>query len=628
MAQQPERVTGEVRRRKPLLSTSQILLMDLGFFGVWYSFGMEQTAVNPLFGFLHVDPVWLPLLNFAGSLTNIFFQPLLGVASDGTWHERFGRRRPFFVIGAVGAGICLFLFPFSAFVWMAVILMWLLDTTNHTTIESYRAFIADKAPSSQLIRSFLTAAAFSGFGVALANFSMWFFKQVIVGTFASGIPYFMLAAFALGAICVIGSIIVAAVSTPELPPSAARGTLLENREKFSPRMAVKEYAHAVKDMPAGMHVVGAFYIFQWFAFFVFWQYETFSVAKSVYHTTEANPALYANAVALTGLLNVAYNVFAILFALPLIALARRIGAKWVHSLCLCAAGLCLFFLFPHISNPILIFVPTIGLGLAWAGMMSVPMILVASMVPAERMGIYFGIVNTMQVTPTLVESVLFGFVYGHFLGGDPEHAIMFAGAFFVIGGLIVPFVRVGRPEEQSDHLPLSGRHMRHLKVAQVLDMPMAAAVEILRQGPQRWLPDFTMLAGAPITVLHVEEGGLHLPIEVQVDLGALVQVDGTAQLPIQWEAVEHPWLYPRVLGFIRVQDNHGRAELRFDARYVPPGGRLGWTLDRLMLGQVGRATLRDFFVRMSDRITHGPDPEISIPEGRPTTDALGGQAPA
>jgi len=369
-------------------------------------------------------------------------------------------------------------------------------------------------------------------------------------------------------------------------------------------------------------VLGAFYLFQWFAMFVFWQYESFSVARSVFHTTYHSP-LYAHAVALTGLLNAAYNVFAILVSLPLIALARKIGAKWVHGICLSAAGVCLFFFFPHISSPVLIFLPMLGVGMAWAGMMSVPMILTASLVPQHRYGIYFGIVNTMQVTPTLIESIIFGPIFAHLLGGDPRNAIMFAGVFFVIGGCIVPFVRVPRPEEESDHMPLNWQ-VRHIKLARILDIPTAAAVEVLQEGPQRWLPDFAPLDGAPTTELQIEEAGIQFPIQVRLEVGALVQLDATATLPIQWEAVDHPWLYPRLLGFLRVQDKNGSAELRFDARYIPPGGRVGWAIDRMVLGAIGRATLRRFFIRVTEQITGASESGPGVRSGHP----LGGEAPA
>ena len=147
-----------VVRTKSLMTMRQILLMNLGFFGIQYSFGMQQTAINPIYSMLGADPEELPLLNLAGPITGLFIQPLIGAMSDRTWIEKGffrGRRRPFFLIGAIGCAVCLFLFPFVWAVWMAVLLLWLLDASNNTAMEPYRAFIADRLPPSQLAKGFL-----------------------------------------------------------------------------------------------------------------------------------------------------------------------------------------------------------------------------------------------------------------------------------------------------------------------------------------------------------------------------------------------------------------------------------------------------------------------------------------
>src|SRR5918911_1686079 len=167
--------------RKPPLTTRQILLMNFGFLGIQYSFGMQQTAVNPIFGFLHASTGVLPLLNLAGPITGLFIQPLIGALSDRTWSPRWGRRKPFFVVGAVGCSLCLFLYPFVAALWMAVLLLWLLDASNNTAMEPYRAFLADKLPSSQLAAGFLTQSFFTGFGITLANLSLFVFQIIITG---------------------------------------------------------------------------------------------------------------------------------------------------------------------------------------------------------------------------------------------------------------------------------------------------------------------------------------------------------------------------------------------------------------------------------------------------------------
>jgi maltose/moltooligosaccharide transporter len=142
-------------RQKPLMDMRQILLMNLGFFGIQYSFGMQQTAVNPIYNYLGANPHDLPLLNLAGPVTGLLIQPLIGALSDRTWSPRWGRRKPFFIVGAIGCSVCLFLFPFVAALWMAVLLLWLLDVSNNTAMEPYRAFIADRLPPSQLAKGFL-----------------------------------------------------------------------------------------------------------------------------------------------------------------------------------------------------------------------------------------------------------------------------------------------------------------------------------------------------------------------------------------------------------------------------------------------------------------------------------------
>ncbi|GMA18414.1 MFS transporter [Arsenicicoccus piscis] len=142
-----------VVRAKPLMSMRQILLMNLGFFGIQYSFGMQQTAINPIYTYLGASPEELPLLNLAGPITGLLIQPMIGAWSDRTWHPRWGRRKPFFIVGAIGCSICLFLFPFVSAIWMAALLLWLLDASNNTAMEPYKAFIADRLPPRSSLRA-------------------------------------------------------------------------------------------------------------------------------------------------------------------------------------------------------------------------------------------------------------------------------------------------------------------------------------------------------------------------------------------------------------------------------------------------------------------------------------------
>src|SRR6185369_12641391 len=196
---------------KPRLSFAQIINMNVGFFGIQYSFGLQQSAVNPIYDFLGATPDQLPLLNLAGPVTGLLIQPLIGAMSDKTWHPRFGRRKPYFFVGAVFCSLCLFFYPFSSTLWMAVGLLWILDAANNTAMEPYRAFIADKLPVKQRALGFLTQSFFTGFGITLANLSLYFFQQWITGYSITvsgnrGIPYWVFGSFFVGAVCSIASV--------------------------------------------------------------------------------------------------------------------------------------------------------------------------------------------------------------------------------------------------------------------------------------------------------------------------------------------------------------------------------------------------------------------------------------
>jgi maltose/moltooligosaccharide transporter len=441
----------ESPQRKPFMNTRQIILMNFGFFGIQYSFGMQQTAINPIFGFLNASPENLPLLNLAGPITGLLIQPIIGALSDRTWSPRWGRRKPFFLIGAIGCAICLFLFPFVAALWMAVLLLWILDASNNTAMEPYRAFIADKLPSSQLAKGFLTQSFFTGFGITLANVSLFVFQKLITGGTEAGIPYWVFGSFMLGAVCSIGSVLISVLSTPEIPPTAAELAALRAK-KGGLFAAIAEIASAVRAMPLAMHKLGLVYMFQWYALFIYWQYVSLSIAESVWDSGPENEALYSEAVGWTGLINGFYNIVTFSSAFFLVGLAKKHGAKWVHSACLLLAAVGLLA-FPHISNQYLLFVPMIGFGIAWASIMGVPYIMVVAMVPKARYGVYMGIVNMMIVVPMLIETVTFGQIYKRFLGSDPGNAIMFAGALLLLSSIAMLWVKQPAAEHESAELP-------------------------------------------------------------------------------------------------------------------------------------------------------------------------------
>lgn len=442
---------------KPRLSFSQIINMNVGFFGIQYSFGLQQSAVNPIYDFLGATPDQIPLLNLAGPVTGLLIQPLIGALSDKTWHPRFGRRKPYFFIGALFCSICLFLYPFSSTLWMAVGLLWVLDAANNTAMEPYRALIADKLPSDQHATGFLTQSFFTGLGITLANVSLFFFQKNIHGEHGR-IPYWVFASFFLGSVCSIASVSWSIYKTPEIPPTdeelkklkANKGGLLE---------PLKEIASSIKHMPKVMWQLALVYLFQWYALFCYWQNASKSIAQSVWKTTPVlNKALYEEAVGWTGLVNGWYNVATFLSAFALVGLARRYSPKLVHVICLMMAGVGLL-IFPHIENKYLLFAPMTGFGIAWASMMGVPYLMVVNNIPKERYGVYMGIINMMIVIPMILQNITFGFVLKHFLGNDPGKAITFAGIFLLLASFATMLIKSNKVDIEIDvTVNMSGAH--------------------------------------------------------------------------------------------------------------------------------------------------------------------------
>jgi len=435
--------------------------MNVGFFGIQYSFGLQQTAVNPLYTFLHARPEQLPLLNLAGPMTGLLIQPLIGALSDKTWHPRWGRRKPYFLIGAIFCSLCLFAFPFSSALWMAVGLLWILDAANNTAMEPYRAFIADKLPAKQRALGFLTQSFFTGLGITLANVSLYFFQKTITGETKtddgqSGIPYWVYGSFFVGAFCSITSVLWSVTKTPEIPPTAEELSALRAEKKnfFTPFI---EIISAIKDMPKTLWQLGLVYLFQWYAMFCYWQFISHSIAKSVWHTSaETNKALYEEAVGWTGLVNGFYNVVTFLSAFSLVWLAKKFSAKKVHVVCLACAAISLFII-PHIENKYFLFAPMIGFGVAWASMMGVPYIMVVGSIPKERYGVYMGIINMMIVVPMILQTLSFGYIYKNFLGDSPSNAITFAGALLLIASLATTLIKVAKTETEIA-MPVSAGH--------------------------------------------------------------------------------------------------------------------------------------------------------------------------
>ncbi len=431
--------------------------MNVGFFGIQYSFGLQQSAVNPIYDFLGANPDEIPFLNLAGPLTGLIIQPIIGAISDKTWLPKMGgRRKPFFFIGAIVCSIALFLFPFSSALWMAAGLLWLLDAGNNTAMEPYRAFIADKLNPDQQPTGFQAQSFFTGFGQTLANVSLFIFPMIFIGKTGS-LPTWVYASFFLGAVCSIGSVWWSGKTTKEIPPTDEELTEMKKEplNVFSPFIDIIK---AIKYMPKVMWQLALVYLFQWYALFCYWQNSSKSIAQSVWKTSpQQDIKLYEQAVSWTGLVNGWYNIVTFLCAFGLVYFAKKYSPKLVHFGCLVLAAIGLL-LFPHIEYRYLLFPAITGFGIGWASMMGIPYLMVVSDIPKERYGVYMGLINMMIVIPMFIQTLTFGYIMKNFLNNDSRNAITFAGVFLLIAASATLLIQSKKSDLNEIDIPMSGGH--------------------------------------------------------------------------------------------------------------------------------------------------------------------------
>ena len=419
---------------KPSLSFWQIFNMNVGFLGIQYSFGLQQTAINPIFLYLGAPEDMLPILNIAGPVTGLIVQPIIGALSDKTWSLKWGRRKPYFLIGALLGSICLFMFPHSPVLWFAVGLLWILDVGNNVAMEPYRAFVGDKLPEKQLSLGYQMQSLFCGLGTLLATGSILLFQYLFgeEADVAGTIPQWIYYSFYIGAILSLTTILWSVFKTPEIAPSEAELKEINKIKTLSLlNKMVKpfiEISDAVKEMPKFMWKIGAVYLFQWYALFVYWQFSTPLFMKTMgYSISEAGSQSAA--------MSLTYNTTTMLIALILVPLTLRFGNKKMYAMSLLGTALALFCI-PFITDPLLVLIPMILFGIGWAAMMGIPYTMVSKIVPQERRGVYMGILNMMIVIPMGIETLTFGPIYKYLLSDNAVFAMLFAGAFFAIAALL------------------------------------------------------------------------------------------------------------------------------------------------------------------------------------------------
>lgn len=420
--------------------------MNVGFLGIQYSFGLQQTAINPIFLYLGAPEEMLPILNIAGPVTGLVVQPIIGAMSDKTWSPRWGRRKPYFLIGAVIGSLCLFAFPTSPVLWFAVGLLWLLDVGNNMAMEPYRAFVGDKLPEKQLSLGYQMQSLFVGAGILLANGSIILFQYLLSDQsleVAGEIPKWLYYSFYIGGILSITTILWSVLKTPEIPPTTEElAEINHNRALPLGKRIAKPFAEigsAIREMPLFMWKLGAVYVFQWYALFIYWQYITPLFKLTLNYSTSQAAAQAAK-------MSTTYNIVTMLVALALVPLTLRFGGKKIYALSLVGTGIALLTI-PYISDPYLVLLPMILFGIGWAAMMGIPYTMVSKVVPQERRGVYMGILNMMIVIPMGIETLTFGPIYKYLLGGNAVNAIIFAGLFFIIAAVLALRLNVSKYNE-------------------------------------------------------------------------------------------------------------------------------------------------------------------------------------
>ncbi|MBC3884240.1 MFS transporter [Undibacterium griseum] len=426
---------------KPLLSFWQIVNMNVGFFGIQFSFGLQQSSMSPIYKYLGADEASLPYLWLAGPMTGLIVQPIIGAMSDRTV-SRWGRRTPYFLIGALLCSLGLLFMPFSQTLWMAAGLLWILDAANNVTMEPYRAFVSDKLDSRQHSLGFLTQSAFTGLGQTLAYLTPSLLVLLGMNKDAVNshhIPHIVIAAFLIGAIFSAVSILWTLKTTKEIPLTAEQLTTIRNKPAGW-QATLDEIVVAVREMPLTMKQLAVVKLFQWYGMFCYWQYIMLSLGRTIFSTNDPASPGFREAGLLNGQLGAFYNLIAFIAAFALVPLTRRIGPKITHALCLTCAGIAMLSI-PSIHTPGLLFIPMIGIGLAWASIMGNPYVMLAGCIPAERTGVYMGIFNMFIVIPMIIQIFTLPLYYNRLLAGNPENVVRLAGGLLICAALAVTLVR-------------------------------------------------------------------------------------------------------------------------------------------------------------------------------------------
>jgi maltose/moltooligosaccharide transporter len=432
------------------LSFWQIWNMSFGFLGIQFGFALQGGNMSRIFQTLGATEDSIPMLWIAAPLTGLIVQPIIGYLSDRTWHPKLGRRRPYFLLGAVLSSLALFFVPYSSTLWMAAGFLWIMDASINISMEPFRALVADKLPDSQRSYGFVVQTLIIGVGTWVASNLPWFMSYLGVSDKAPEgyVPDSVIWSFAIGAIVFMGSILWSVFTTTEEPPADLEAFRKQNAESSGFFNGLIEIAHNFKSMPAVMWKLGVVQFFSWFAFFTMWSFATPALTEHVYHAAmpqhgdanfDTKNEAFNQAANIIGSSMGMYGLSSMAFALllTLITAKNGINRRLIHMLSLLAGGLGFLLMTTATeSNDGILNLAFALIGITWGSILSMPYAILSSSVKPEKMGVSMGIFNMFIVIPQIVAALGgINWAYKTFLGADIINTMVLAGIALILGAL-------------------------------------------------------------------------------------------------------------------------------------------------------------------------------------------------
>jgi maltose/moltooligosaccharide transporter len=460
-------------REKPRLSFGQIWNMSFGFFGIQFAFGLQQANMSNIFKNLGAKTDDIPILWLAAPLTGLIVQPIIGSMSDRTWN-RLGRRRPYFLVGAVLSAFALFFMPYSYEVWMAVAFLWMLDASVNVSMEPFRAFVADKLNVEQRTTGFVMQSFFIGAGAAIASSLPYMFRMLGVNdSTAGGVPLTVKYSFQLGALALLFAVLWTVFTSEEYPPDDVEEFRRRRAETRGVGHWFGEIFSALGDMPKTMKQLAVVQVFTWLGLFCMWMFYGLATAQQVFGVTDlddpAQRVLKDQGNEWGGFGFAVYSVVCFLIAFALPKLAAATSRKAVHAFALVCGGVGLLSTY-FIHGQYTWLLSMVGVGIAWASILSMPYAILSGALPPARMGVYMGVFNFFIVIPEIVAALTFQPLVKHVFDNNPLYVVMLGGGCLLVAAALVSIVR-----DVADRVPagavIEGDEHEHL-TTQVTAQPV------------------------------------------------------------------------------------------------------------------------------------------------------------